>query len=53
VFGEPLAPSGDGAVRERIAATRERLRLAMVDLVDRAQVRSGIRLPDDSLSGPP
>jgi 1-acyl-sn-glycerol-3-phosphate acyltransferase len=51
-FGEPLAPAGDGAVRERIAATSERLRLAMVDLVDGAQVRSGIRLPDEPLSGP-
>jgi 1-acyl-sn-glycerol-3-phosphate acyltransferase len=51
-FGEPLAPAGDGAVRERIATTSDLLRLAMVDLVERAQVSSGILLPDDDLHDP-
>lgn len=46
-FGDPIRPSQDGPTRERIGATSERLRDAMVALVDGAQARSGLALPAD------
>ncbi len=46
-FGDPIRPSDEGSTRERVAATSERLRDAMVALIDGAQARSGLALPAD------
>ncbi len=46
-FGEPIAPATQGPARERIAATSDRLRDAMVALATEASVRSGLTLPAD------
>ena len=46
-FGEPVAPASQGPVRERVGATSELLRAAMVALLADAQSRTGIALPTD------
>ena len=46
-LGDPVAPASTGPARERIGATSEALRSAMVALVAGAQRRSGIALPAD------
>jgi 1-acyl-sn-glycerol-3-phosphate acyltransferase len=46
-FGDPVRASDEGPTRERIGATSERLREAMVALLDAAQARSGLALPAD------
>jgi 1-acyl-sn-glycerol-3-phosphate acyltransferase len=46
-FGDPVQVSDEGPTRQRIGATSDRLREAMVALLDGAQSRSGLALPAD------